>query len=192
MKTKIVSVVLAVLLIGLVVLPGCASTELDECKALVAEQAAIIEKQADQIASFNSTIEAKDAEIAELKERLGEAEIAKEIAKIEITCIPNPVPCENERWYWRVILKEINGIGVKLQSITEYPYVGERLGNIRTYDHSLIEGKLFNTDYLPAYGILDFRAGLPCQELTHIVYVVRGIDDQGHKITAEGRVDFER
>jgi len=82
-KEKLTSIVLAVLLMGLV-LPGCVSkAELDKCKDLVAERAAQTEKQAARIdelevqivalnSTINSTIEAKDAQIAELQEEVAE------------------------------------------------------------------------------------------------------------------------
>lgn len=89
MQKRIVSIVLAVLLMGLMVLPGCVSkAELDECRALVAEKAAQIEEQEAQInelevqiVAFNSTIEAKDTEIAELEEE--NTKLKTEIEKIE-------------------------------------------------------------------------------------------------------------
>ncbi len=79
MKKRIVSIVLVVLVIGLI-FPGCVpKTQLDECRTLMAEQAAQIEERDAQIdeleaqrVALNSTIEAKDARIAEL-----EAELAK-------------------------------------------------------------------------------------------------------------------
>ena len=200
MTIKIVlGIIIAVLLAGLCAGGHFAKTRIDNLECQIAEQKTKIAEQETKVAELivknielQNETKSKDAQIADLEERLGEAEIVKEIAKIEITCTPNPVSCENEHWHWKVVLKEINGIGVELQSVTEYPYVGERLGNIRIYDHSLIEGKIFGTDCLSAYGVLDFGAGLNCQEITHIVYIVRGIDDQGHKITAEGNVVFKR
>lgn len=46
--------------------------------------------------------------------------VVERIAKIEISFNPNPVPCKYGHWHWRVILTEVNGIGVKLNNLTMY------------------------------------------------------------------------
>lgn len=76
MNRKVVSITLAVLLAGLVALPGCgvSQAELDEYKALVAEQSDTIEEQAAQIQSQNTTIEEKTAQIEALKTEIVELE----------------------------------------------------------------------------------------------------------------------
>lgn len=196
-KIKIVSVVLVVLLMGLT-LSGCTSTEeLDECRALVAEQAAQIEDLEAQIedlkvqiVDLNSTIEQKDARIVELEQELETPQ--KERAKIEIIFTPDPVPCENERWYWRVVIAEAKGIGVELKSLISYVYRGERALDVRMkWDTSRFE-EVFGTSYLPPKGSMNFGAGFPCQDVTHEIVVVTGIDDNGNPVTATGRVDFVR
>jgi len=50
-------------------------------------------------------------------------ETAVETAKIEITFDPNPVPCIDGYWGWRVILTEVNGIGVKLDKLIYDRYI---------------------------------------------------------------------
>ena len=207
MKTKIVSVVLAVLLIGLVVLPGCVSRgELNELKAQLVEKDAQIEAQAaqinelgTQIAALNSTIEAKDAKIAELKKENTELKkeieelkkSAPEVAKIEITLSLNPVLCKDGYWRWRVVLTEVNGVGVKLESLTMYIYYGEKLLDTMSYGSDSIKTWLKEA-YLSSYSSASFGAGFPCQSISHQMLVITGTDDNGHKITAEGRVDFIR
>ena len=104
MQKRIVSIVLAVLLVGLVVLPGCVSRgELNELKAQLVEKDAQTEAQAaqineleTQIAALNSTIEAKDAEIAELEEE--NTKLKTEIEKIEFfkRKVPQMDPAEIE------------------------------------------------------------------------------------------------
>lgn len=218
MKTKIISIVVVVLLVGLI-LPGCVSkTEYNELKALVAEQETLIEEQAGQIAELETLIakqedqiaeqeaeiaglkdeiRAKDAQIAELKEE--KAELQAEIdklkesisAKIEITFSTNPVPCENGYWDWRITYTEVNGIGLTFEDETIYVYRNSSL--LTTYDNGVyyFAGKLPDA-YLPAYGSVDFGGHINCQNITHFIFTATGVDDNGNKITVTGRVDVER
>ncbi len=110
-------------------------------------------------------------------------------AKIEISFNPNPVPCKDGHWYWRVILTEVNGIGVKLNKLTTEIYQSKRLLGTRDYDSSMIQEWL-DSAYLPASSSADFGASFPCQAITHEIVTVTGTDDNGHEITATGRVDF--
>ncbi len=85
MNRKVGSLVLTVLLIGLVALPGCASkAELDECKALVAEQSVTIEEKAAQIQSQNTTIKEKTAQIEALETKIVELEVELESERAEV------------------------------------------------------------------------------------------------------------
>ena len=107
MKAKIVSVVLAVLLIGLVVLPGCVSkAELEECKAQVAEGATQIKDLKAQVEKQTIQITVLGKEKAELeKQKVGlegenaelegqNAELEEQIAELqaEIECLREPPP----------------------------------------------------------------------------------------------------
>lgn len=114
-------------------------------------------------------------------------------AKIEITFNPDPVPCAEvySYSYFRVILAEVNGIGVKLNKLTMDIYQGKRLLDKRDYDISSIE-KWLPSAYLPAHSSASFGACFACQEITHEIVTVTGIDDNGHEITATGSVDFLR
>jgi len=148
MKTKIVSVVLAVLLIGLVVLPGCVSIQIDR------------------------------------EERVSE------IAKIEIIFNPNPVTCQYDRsCSWQVIIKEVNGVGVKINDLTIERYRDNLLIDIHNYDSFFIEEHL-GLAYLPAYGSVDFEAGLSDRAIDYEIVTITGTDDNGHEITARSRVRF--
>ncbi len=214
MKAKIVSVVLAVLLMGLIVLPGCVSkAEYNELKAQIAEQVAQIEKQEAQInklegqvvqqkleiSKLENEVEAKNARIADLeKENL---ELRKEIhslklaktdrTEIEITFSPNPVPCQDGHWRWTVTLKEVNGVGVKLDSIILKVYGADAEGvylvaswNDESWLNSL-------KHYLKPFGHASSRRFFTCAAgTTYTVFTVTGVDDNGHWIRAEGRVDF--
>lgn len=94
MNREVVSMVLAILLAGLVALPGCGASkaELDECKALVTEQSTTIEEQGSEIAESESQLEAKDVRIVELEEE--NAQLQKEIEELLETEIGKT---ENER-----------------------------------------------------------------------------------------------
>ena len=121
--------------------------------------------------------------------------------EIEITFDPNPVPCRwdvpgvppSDRgfWRWRVVFTELGGTGVELQELEISAYSGDRLLSTREYDKGWIRRWLFEA-YLRPNGRASFGAGYPCQDVTHEVYVVTGIDDNGNEITATGRIDFER
>jgi len=213
MKKRSVGIFLVVLLMGLV-LPGCVSkAEYNELKASVAEQETLIKEQADQIAELEAQIAEQEAEIAGLKGELGvkdarlteleeeKAELQAEIdklkesisAKIEITCEPNRVTCQNKTFRWKVILTEVNGVGVKLKKCTVCHYYKDGSSRERNYNSSWIEEWLPDA-YLPAYGSASFKAGTYCegnQALTHVIYIISGIDDHAHKITATGRVDIQ-
>ena len=115
----------------------------------------------------------------------------KEVAKIEITFEPNPVPCENGYWRWRIVLTEVNGVGVSLEELTMYIYSDNDLLEERPLGASKIMDWI-DKAYLPAYGHARTGAGFPCQEITHEIVTVTGIDDNGDKIEASGRVDFLR
>lgn len=115
-----------------------------------------------------------------------------ETAKIEITFDPNPVPCIDGYWKWRVILTEVNGIGVKLDSLIYDRYgVNQTMpADRKVYDSAWFE-QWVPSAYLSTYDIQSAGFGFPCQEITHAVITVMGTDDNGHKITAEARVDFQ-
>jgi len=117
--------------------------------------------------------------------------IVEGIAAVEISFNPSPVPCVDEYWHWRVILTEVNGTGVKLNSLVYDRYEDVHLVDTLDYDSAWIETWL-DSAYLPAYGSEDFGAGFPCQEVDYAVFTVTGTDDNGYNITATGRVDFVR
>ena len=119
MNRKVVSIVLAVLLMGLVVLPGCgvSKAELDECKALVAEQTV-------QIQSQNATIEEQASQIEELKNELAEApKVPKDPTYMElIEFMWADITDEEEHWghdsYAQVFLRRAKERGVRGYAVT--------------------------------------------------------------------------
>lgn len=195
MKAKIICVVLAVLLVGLV-LPGCVSkAELDECKALVAEKTAQIEDLEAQ--SANQT-----AEITRLKEE--NVELQKEIkksktAKIEISYSPDPIPCTNGVWRYRVTLKEVNGVGVHINTIiadrcNNYHKDNDTHETYHCFRHILnrlwIE-EHHGTNYFLAYDSWGWQASTDVSSLVCVVCTVIGVDDNGHEIIAIGSAKGE-
>lgn len=173
------------------ILPGCVSkAELDEYRALVAEQATQIEELEAQIAALNSTVEAKNARITELEKELNELREKipeSETAKVEITFDPNPVPCENGYWHWRVIITEVNGIGIKFDKLIVV-YSNNRGSFERVYD---IE-EVFRLDaaYLPAYNRASCGFGFPCQDIIYGVFTITAKDDNGNEVKASGKLSF--
>lgn len=118
-------------------------------------------------------------------------------AEIEVSFSANPVPCENGMWEWRAIFTEVTGIGVALENLEICVYRNSRLLRRDTSDKDYLERWLlevadFPNAYLPGYGKVDSGGRRPCQDITHMVYTLTGIDDNGNEITAEGRVELER
>jgi len=114
-----------------------------------------------------------------------------ETAKIEITFDPNPVSCLDGYWGWRVILTEVNGIGVKLDKLIYDRYIVNQTTPDRLVNDSAWFEQWVPSAYLSTYGIQSTGFAFPCQEVTHAMITVIGTDDNGHKITAEARVDFQ-
>jgi len=122
---------------------------------------------------------------------VGTSTTAVETAEIVITFDPNPVPCLDGYWKWRVILTEVNGIGVKLDKLIYDRYIVNQTVPDRKVNDSAWFEQWVPSAYLTPYGIQSAGFGFPCQEITHAVITVIGTDDNGHKITAEARVDFQ-
>ena len=198
MARRAVSVVLVIVLM-VFILPGCVpKTDLDECQSVVFEQADQIIELASQVTNLNATIEAKDAERTELSAQISKLKTqivalnstleAENTAKIEVTFYPNPVPCH---WNWTMMITEVNGVGVKLESVVRRSHTKNGSVTSRTYEGDAWFEQWINNSYLLAYGAADFRAGFPRPPVDYVVYVVYGVDDNGHKVEGSGRVDFE-
>ncbi len=108
-------------------------------------------------------------------------------AQLEITFDPNPVPCENEHLSWKTIISEINGVGVTLETIVQDVYVGDEKVASHTYDEVWMEEWL-GSSYIPAFSSMTITAGCGCM-VTHEIFTVNGIDNNGHEVQATGRVD---
>ena len=114
-------------------------------------------------------------------------------ANLEISFDPNPVYCENDRLYWRIIISETNGVGVNLKTIVQDVYVGDNyIGNFYTSNEAWIEEEL-GTSYLSAFSSIDFNAGCsPCEGNTGITIKckVTGIDDNGHQVEVTAKLEL--
>jgi len=115
-------------------------------------------------------------------------------AKIEISFSPNPVPLEGGRYLWKVILTEVNGIGVYLIEITHEEYIHDNLYGSHQLDERSLKDEFPPDAYLSAFGSLDFGAGFDygsvTRQFTHWIFIVVGVDDNGNEVRAEGKVDF--
>ena len=108
-------------------------------------------------------------------------------AKIEISTDPEKLVCENGNRKWELILKEVNGVGISINKVNRKYY----------YPTGEISGEATNTssscEWLPAYippnGEFSVKSGAPCgrctgnKEPNKIVYLIEGVDDNGHQIT---------
>lgn len=109
-------------------------------------------------------------------------------ANLEISFDPNPVYCENDHLYWDVIISETNGIGVSLKTIVQDVYVGDEKVNSYFYDENWMQENL-GSSYLSAFSSMTNGSGCGCY-VTHQIFTVTGIDDNGHEVEATGRVDL--
>jgi len=108
-------------------------------------------------------------------------------AAIKITFDREVVFCENGEWRWRVIMAEVNGVGVELNDITMASH-GEHGVLWSWSDRSWLEAI---NNHLSPYRMAMSNRFVPCEPLsTHVIFTVTGVDDNGHTITASGRVDL--
>ena len=185
MKRKIVSIVLTVLVMGLI-LPGCAQSQVNELKAQIAELKSENERLEERNLEFQKKVDGLEEENLRLQKEVDRLE-EKTTAKIEIAFEPDPVPLKEGEWRWRVTLKEVKGFGVKLNDITMQIH-GED-GIIDSWsDKSWLDAI---DHYLPAHGQThsDRHAGYR-QSTTHVMFIVTGVDDNGHSITAENKIEL--
>lgn len=187
---RIVSIVLVVLVIGLI-LPGCSQGQINELKGQ------IVEKDA-QIAALNSTVKARDATIDDLGEK--NAELQKEIdkyknialevrrAEIEISFYPDVPQCKDGFMYWRVIIRETNGVGITVKKIIKYhrSWKGGQ-AEICIYESSEVS---FLPLYIPPYKERSLTAGYADCSLkdkeTHYTYIIFCEDDNHNEIVTMG------
>ncbi len=207
MKAKIVIILLITLLTCLMLLPGCTSKEELECNALVEEQIEQIgslEIQVNdlqnQASSLNSTLESKEVYIEELlkqQQKQEEQEQKSETAKLEISFSLNPITSREERYCWRVILTEVNGVGVKLDELIYTLLKCESTGSYfissnKIYDSSEIKNMFssLNSSYLLPYTRVYSNFCISSIADHIVVITITGTDENDNKIEALGEADL--
>ena len=104
---------------------------------------------------------------------------------------PNPVPGVDGYWHYKVTLTETRGVGVTLKSaVIRYYSSSGPAGKPHVYDTKEWFENWLPGAYLLPNGKATTGAGLPVQQLTYGIFTFTGVDDNGHEMVAEGRVDF--
>ncbi|MBA7587789.1 hypothetical protein ES708_29830 [subsurface metagenome] len=116
-----------------------------------------------------------------------------EMAIVEITFEPNPVPYDSEFEGWRfsLIFTETGGVGVTLSQVRLDSFDQEDRLIYTTIWYEEDFPPWWGSDYLGAYS--EFDMGEFWQRdpmMSHTIITVNGIDDLGNFIEATGRVDF--
>jgi len=197
--------VVMILLVALMVLPGCAE---GEYKATIEQQEGQIRNLQDrigilqgQVSDLESALDTEKTRNQDLQELIDqqqkeeqESETAK--AKLEISFFPNPVICKDGDFLWKVVLTEVNGVGVELDRL-DYIYYDNNLGCIDKetfYDSDIMYLFNLNNPYLPPYFRRNSGFGFPCRQSTinvdYAIFTIAGIDENGNEIEASGRVDI--
>lgn len=115
----------------------------------------------------------------------------KEASIINISFIPNPVLCENEIWSWKTIISIEGETVIDLKTFSRKIYKGNECLVTYVYDETQIE-KWLSSAVLTASSPLSFDVdgSFPCQEMTHEIDIIEGIDENGNQIKSSGRIDF--
>lgn len=191
MKTKIVMILMFFSAV-LIVFSGCVpESKLDECQRSISEEETVkenTEKSIDElkVQIGNSTIERDvlndilDIKNDEIEDKIGELnKLNSEYAEIEINIVPNPIVIPKDNVIkWKVIIKEINGIGVKIKSCTRIYFF--------TYKQNrIIDNPELENSYLPAFEEYEWEIGHNDSGSTKCIrYLVEAEDDNGNFITA--------
>lgn len=112
----------------------------------------------------------------------------EDTAKLKVEFNPNPVTPQNDYWRWQVTVSEVGGADVVIDSIVMATYNNDQFLSENSLEN--LE-KILPGGRLPASQKLSFGAGFPCQSITHCIFTVKGKDDNGHEIMAEGKVKLE-
>jgi len=115
----------------------------------------------------------------------------EKIANINISFTPNPVLCENEIWRWKTTISMEGETIINLKTFSRKIYKENECLVTYVYDETQIE-KWLNSAALTAFSPLSFDVDgkFPCQEITHEIDIIEGIDENGNQIESSGRIDF--
>lgn len=119
-----------------------------------------------------------------------EVEVPK-TAQLSISADPNPIPCGNDgKWYYDLIIKENNGIGVTINVLIFKSY--DASGTLFDEQDSRDDiKKFFKTDYVSAFS--NIKADMYTTStniLNYDIVLVGGIDDKGNKVDASCKIDY--
>jgi len=118
--------------------------------------------------------------------------IGPKTAKINVFFNPNPVSYNSGtgEWLFKLILSEIDGVGVTLTSLRFDSYnQQEQLFFVQIlYEEDIIGW--FGSDYLPAFSVLQAIIYHTSTTLKYDILTVAGVDDNDNPIEATGRVDY--
>lgn len=114
-----------------------------------------------------------------------------ETAEAEIIFEPNPVPCKDKRWSWETILKENNGVGIKIITSAKEEFGDKGIG-VGNHDTSSVEEwHGYGSAYIPPHGFLSWGDWSPYRPgANYVKLIFTGIDDNGHKLTITGKVNL--
>jgi len=201
-RTRICAAALLLIIAALTVSSGCVSEEGTAILEMeLSEAAESIDSVQNALNACQSALDdwavelaEAEAELAALGDRLAVApeetdSSPSKPAQIEIHFSPDPVPLRAEEWAWKVVLEEVTGTSVRLDSI-----VMERHGEGGLLAKWNDESWLKAIDYtLPAHGSVSSNRHIHYDEsVTHVVFRVTGVDENGFSIAAEGQVELER
>lgn len=145
----------------------------------VEEKEVVIASGSSEIITFSLVEDAPGTHeigVGELSSTL----VVEKTAVIKVTADPNPATCYNGQAGWTLIFTETNGIGVTLQNLTTYTYEGKIPVSSQSWEMS---------DYLLPYGTLTVTSGCDhCGDVTFVLVVITGVDDNGHVVEGELQV----
>lgn len=177
-KTRIMNWLISLMLVVLLI-PGCSSQEK-------------IGELEERITGLEERLTGLESQIGDLSDQL--TELINEmndqpVPDPAIVKIINPetVLLKEGKWSWEMSLREVSGIGVKLEKITVQIY-GEN-GLVQEWND---ESWLQSLDYyLPAYGLVKSGRQVSYnRSLTHTIFIVSGTDENGYSIVVDSKIDF--
>ncbi len=149
----------------------------------------------EEAANKDKIITGLEKEVESLQEENESLKIAgqttnqtvNQTASIEIRFEPDPVLPTNGRWQWKIVMSEKNGVGFTIQKTTFMLYGPNN--ELVKKDEKGPGGSI--PQHMEAYSLVRLGAGLSAQPgVSYSVFVVIGVDDNGHQIEAKGSVNL--